>query len=301
MPSRLRPIPGTTGLSVEPRDGEERFVVVADVHLGLGSGPIAPRGPPGASSAELAERAIRVCETARAHRLVIAGDVKHPIVGVPPWLRPVVFDFFGALLEAGLAVEVVLGNHDVGLVPQLPREVTVHPSTGVAVGPVGVFHGHRWPAAPVLGATTLVAGHLHPGLRFAPTASAPDGKVRAWLRVEYDARRPVRGPDGRPTATRELVIVPAFHPLAGTEALNRDRPERGRSFLYARFLAPGSARAYLLDGTDVGAVPTPLRVPRPGSPRGERSPPRPAGRSSSPSRRGPALRPAERRGRRRRK
>jgi uncharacterized protein len=287
MASRLRPIPGSAGLSVVPGGDQAPFVVIADLHLGLGASPLAPQGPPGASAAELAARAVRCCRDAGVRRLVVAGDVKHPIVGVPPWLRPVVFDFFGALLAEEIVPEVVLGNHDVDLVRHLPREVVVHPSLGVAVGSVGIFHGHRWPGEEVLRSPALVAGHLHPGVRFAPTADAPDGKVRAWLRVQYTAGHGVRRRDGRVARVRELVVVPAFHPLAGTEALNRERPERGRSFLYARFLAPGRTRAYLLDGTDVGAIPSPappapVAAVRPAPPA-----PRSGARSLTRSRRAP--------------
>jgi len=237
---------------------EERrpTVVIADLHLGLGASPDAPFGPPGASAPELAEQAVRLCRRARARRLVIAGDVKHPIVGVPPWLRSVVFGFFATLLEERVVPEVVLGNHDVGLERHLPREVVVHPSAGWAAGGVGIFHGHRWPSSRVLDQPILVAGHLHPGYRFAPTADAPLGKRRVWLRIEFAGGPGLARSNGRAARARELIVVPPFHPLAGLEALNRERPERGRSFLYRRFLGRGTVRAYLLDGTDLGTLPT---------------------------------------------
>jgi metallophosphoesterase superfamily enzyme len=190
--------------------------------------------------------------------VVIAGDAKHPIVGTPPSLRPVVFDFFAELLREGLTVELVLGNHDIGIVRHLPREVRVHPATGLVRGGVGIFHGHRWPSSAVLRAPALVAGHLHPGFRLAPTAEDPEGKRRCWVRVERSPGRtkpPRRRRPIEPSA-REIVILPAFNPIAGTEALNREKPARGRSFLYRRFLSPGVARAYLLDGTDLGVLTT---------------------------------------------
>ena len=256
VPARIRPLEGSPGLVVGSSGGAPAAVIVADVHLGLAAGPDAPLGPPGASAPELAEMALALCGRARARRLVIAGDVKHPIMGVPAWLRPVVFDFFSTLLEAGVVPEVVLGNHDVGLVPYLPREVIVYPSTGSVRNGVGVFHGHRWPGPGVLDQRTIVAGHLHPGYRFAPTADAPVDKRRCWVRVEFDSTRHALHADGRRAKVRQLIVLPAFHPLAGTESLNRERPERGRSFLYLRFLARGATRAYLLDGTDVGALVT---------------------------------------------
>jgi hypothetical protein len=214
----------------------------------------------------LAEQLLQLARTARAGRVLIAGDVKHPIVGTPPALRSVIFDFFSTLLGGGLAVEVVLGNHDVGLARHLPREVVVHPATGVVRDGVGVFHGHCWPSNRVLRAPRLVVGHLHPGFRLAPSPEDPLGKRRCWVRVEFP-------PPPKPTRRRrrhalvrasELIVLPAFNPIAGTEALNRVAPGRGRSFLYGRFLSRGTARAYLLDGTDLGVLtrPRPVTPPR---------------------------------------
>jgi uncharacterized protein len=265
----LRPIPGRPALLISPtRRGEEPIVVVADLHLGLGARASTPGGPPEGSAESLAAELLAISHDTRASRLVIAGDAKHPIVGVPRALRPVLFDFFSTLLGSGLAVELVLGNHDVGIVRHLPREVDVHAAKGVLRNGVGIFHGHRWPSNEVLAASALVAGHLHPGFRFAPTPSDPTGKRRCWVRVEPLQRPPLpkRRTPRIPVQAREIVILPAFNPLAGTEALNREAPRRNRSFLYQRFLTIGPARVFLLDGTDVGRLPISLARPRP-SPR----------------------------------
>ena len=263
MESPIRPVPDAPALTIEPtgRTGT-RTLVVADVHLGLGSSPERPLGPPEGRADRLAATLVHLVRTTRADAVLVAGDAKHPIVGTPPALRPVVFDFFAELLHEGLAVELVLGNHDVGIVRHLPREVVVHPATGIVRGEVGVFHGHCWPSNRVLRAPRLVAGHLHPGFRLAPTADDPEGKRRCWVRLEREppARRPSRRRRHIEPRAREMVILPAFNPLTGTEALNRNRPARGRSFLYGRFLARGVARAYLLDGTDLGVLTPPARA-----------------------------------------
>ena len=259
MTAQLRPVPDAPALVLDPeRSGVARTLLVADVHLGLGGSRAQPAGPPEASADRMATDLLGLLRRNRAKTLLIAGDVKHPIVGTPPPLRPVVFGFFARLLGEGVEVEVVIGNHDVGLVRHLPREVVVHPASGVVRDGVGIFHGHRWPSNPVLRSTRLVAGHLHPGFRLAPTPEDPEGKRRCWVRLELPPPRP--GPRRRrrhaELRAREIVVVPAFNPIAGTEALNRERPARGRSFLYHRFLSRGGARAYLLDGTDLGPLPT---------------------------------------------
>ncbi len=274
MPPRIRPIPTTAALFVDRLDrAGVPTVVIADLHLGLGAIAERPVGPPEGSAPRLAATLLEICGRAAARRVVVAGDVKHPIVGAPPWLRPVVFDFFATLLSERLDVEVVLGNHDVGLVRFLPREVGVAGPEGTLIEGVGVFHGHRWPSPEVLAAPTLVAGHLHPGYRFAPSPSHPDGKHRCWVRVEFPPP-PVPPPRRRPAhalLSRELIVLPAFHPLAGAESLNRERPARGRSFLYGRFLSRGTARAYLLDGSDVGVLATRRDVPERGVPKAPRA------------------------------
>ena len=170
---------------------------------------------------------------------------------------------FADLLAAGVEVDVVLGNHDVGLAPHLPREVTVHRADGLLRDGVGVFHGHRWPSAEVLGAEWLVAGHLHPGFRFASTGESASGKLACWVRAELPPLASGAAP--RRFAAKEIIVLPAFHPLAGREALNREKPRRSRSFLFGRFLGEGSPRAYLLDGTDVGPIVTPPSSRRSGS------------------------------------
>ncbi len=264
MPASLRPIPDAAALRLSG-DAGRASVLVADLHLGLGGTPARPGGPPEGSAELLAHRLSALLRGADASSLVIAGDVKHPIVGAPPGLRPVLFDFFSFLLEAGYEVDVVLGNHDVGLARFLPREVTVHPATGLVRDGVGIFHGHRWPSNSVLRATRLVTGHLHPGYRLAPTPGDPNGKRPCWVRVEIAPPPPRtmrRKSRHAPLAAREIVVLPAFNPLSGVESLNRERPARGRSFLFGRFLSRGTARAYLLDGTDLGTIPT-LGPPRP--------------------------------------
>jgi uncharacterized protein len=265
MAQELAPVPGLPVLRLRPDSGAAPTLILADLHLGLGASRDRPAGPPEASAPVLARRLVELAGAHGADRVVIAGDVKHPIVGTPPALRSVIFDFFSALLAAGVGVEVVLGNHDVGLTRHLPREVVVHPATGVVLDGVGVFHGHCWPSNRVLRASRLVVGHLHPGFRLAPSPEDPQGKRRCWVRLERPAP-PSPSRRRRRHAViqaRELVVLPAFNPLAGTEALNRQRPARGRTFLYKRFLSGGTARAYLFDGTDLGVLTLPAPPVRP--------------------------------------
>lgn len=257
--SRLYPVADLPVLRIVPeRRTAETTLVIADVHLGLGGSRDRPGGPPEADSERLAESVLHAVAETGAAAVIVAGDAKHPIVGTPVPLRPTVFDFFRRLLEQDLRIELVLGNHDVGLVPFLPREVRVHSAQGIVRDGVGIFHGHRWPSNSVLRAPRLVVGHLHPGFRLAATVDDPTGKRRCWVRVRLPPPPPPPRRHRRhvPLRAREIVVLPAFNPIAGIEALNRRRPGRGRSFLWQRFVRRGEGRAYLLDGTDLGVLPT---------------------------------------------
>jgi uncharacterized protein len=251
-----RPVPGHPILQVVPTGASDGgWLVAADAHLGLGSFRPGQPTPPGARADQMAEELVNVANATHARGVFFAGDLKQPIVGMSPPLKRELFDFCATLLSAGLSVDVVPGNHDVGLARGLPREVQLHPVGGLRIGNVGIFHGHAWPSNPVLRSATLVAGHLHPGFRLAPSTDSPGGKSRCWLRVEFpppvrDRRRRRHGP----VLARELIVLPALNPLTGTESLNRSAPARFRTFLWKRFVLRGTARAYLLDGTDLGPL-----------------------------------------------
>ncbi|HEV2317211.1 MAG TPA: hypothetical protein VGV89_06520 [Thermoplasmata archaeon] len=216
----------------------------------------------------MADELCDVAASTGAGGIVVVGDVKHPIVGTPPPIARLVFDVFSTLLHERLKVRVILGNHDVGLARHLPREVDVEPVRGYRRGSLGLFHGHAWPSNEVLGASRIVTGHLHPGFRFAESSVSGPSKQRCWVRSPLPPA-PVSGRRAGRIRARETIVLPAFNPLSGVESLNRNAPSRGRSFLVRRFLAEGEARAYLMDGTDLGPLPswTNPRAP-------ERSPPR---------------------------
>jgi uncharacterized protein len=270
----VRPVAGHPVLHVVPEGASEGgLLVAADAHLGLGSFRPGQPSPPGARAEEMARELLNVAKSTRAGGVVFAGDLKQPIVGMTPPLRREVFDFCATLLSTGLSVDVVPGNHDVGLARALPREVNLHTAGGLRVGNVGIFHGHAWPSNSVLRSTTLVAGHLHPGFRLAPSSEGGGGKARCWLRVELpppvpDRRRRKHGP----IRARELIVLPALNPLTGTESLNRSAPARYRTFLWKRFVLRGTARAYMLDGTDLGPL-RPVPPAATGSRRGSGSAP----------------------------
>ena len=225
MPARLRPVADAPALLIEadpPRVG--RTLVIADVHLGLGATKERPGGPPEGSGPRLAESLLSTVRAEAADHVVIAGDIKHPIVGTLPPLRPVVFEFFRLLLASGLNVEVVLGNHDVGLERHLPREVVVRPASGWRYRrrrrvPRPRLAFRRGPSSSHTGRGTSAPGI--PARPRAPTTRPASGAAGCDSSWPPPPPRRGRRPRKHEIRSRELIVLPAFNPLAGTEALNR--------------------------------------------------------------------------------
>jgi hypothetical protein len=247
-----RPLAGSPLLYVPWKGG---LVVASDVHVGLARQEGQIGGIEAGSPESLAQLIISGARSAKAKRVLLLGDVKEPIVGGPKHVKREVGEFFWYLEAAGLAVEVCPGNHDVGLRGMVSSGITFHPIGGLLCGTIGFFHGHAWPSPDIMNqARTLVAGHLHPGLRLA------QGKPRCWVRARLPEGRSTRSkPSKRPdsvseTGVTEVIVVPALNPLCANESLNQEKPRRGRSFLVRRFLSAGEVRAYLLDGTDMGRL-----------------------------------------------
>ena len=124
----------------------------------------------------------------KPERLVILGDVKYTVVSHEFGEWQDIPDFFKKLEVCIENISIVRGNHDANLEPLLPENVEFLPATGVTVGEVGVFHGHKWPSPALLGCKTLVMGHLHPVVVFRdPTGCKITRQVWMKAKCETDA------------------------------------------------------------------------------------------------------------------
>ncbi len=261
-------------------EGEgERVLVIADLHIGwevsLAEGGVhVPSQTP-----KLIKRLIEMIRTEEPDRLLILGDVKHTIAKIEMEEWRDVPKFFEHIQSYIGDVEVIPGNHDGNLEPLLPEFVKIGPPRGVAVGDVGLFHGHTWPDPKLLGCRTLVIGHVHPVVALRDPIGFRITK-QVWVRADCDSERlarlvlrnigvKVRGDPG--SSLREnynvelkaskLIIMPSFNDFLGGQAVNRR--SMGRKSVFKDFIGPvlrsGSVRideaeVYMLDGTYLGTV-----------------------------------------------
>lgn len=240
-----RPVPlfGERALHVP----DARAVIVGDLHVGLETdlargGVRVPSQTP-----RMRDRLQRLVTMTGAERLIVIGDLKHTI---PTSTRQEVAelpDFFDGI---DASVELVRGNHDVDI-DYLP-DVVMHPATGIRVGDVGLAHGHTWPDEDVMRARTIATCHNHPAVMLVD-ALGHRHKEPAWIRARFtDAAR--ERYTGIPDDAR-LIVVPAFNELVGGIAFNAHEGQRLLGPLFSNGLVDvDRARAFTLDGVDLGSV-----------------------------------------------
>ena len=240
--------------------GDERALLVADVHAGIEVGLRYERGVELDSRAD--ERRDRLCgliaET-NADRLVVLGDLAHRIAAPEGDERDELVELVEAVTDR-VPMTLVEGNHDGGVAEAFADELDViGAGGGVLGGPrpgtgptVGALPGHTWPIPELPDADVICMGHEHPQVRL-EDAVGGSRVERAWLRGTLDPAAFVGGDEDwstRDTDPPELVVFPAFNERSGGTWVNVD----GQSFL-APFLpaALPASDAYLLDGTRLGA------------------------------------------------
>jgi len=182
------------------------LLVVADLHIGYEQalqkqGIYIPR-----STYVKTKQAISdMIERARPEGVVILGDVKHEF-GIPSsqeWVE--VKDLLKWLLDSGLKVHVVRGNHDNYIIAILKRfGVELHHPVMVE-GSYVMVHGHEPLEEVPKGAEVLLMGHEHPAIA-----------VRDSLGVKRKFKCFLKG------SWRDLLVVvlPALSPLASGSTMN---------------------------------------------------------------------------------
>jgi hypothetical protein len=251
--ANVEPVPGEPAATAD-LDGE-RALLVADYHAGIEAALRYERGVELADHGdERRERLCRLLDETGAERLVVLGDLAHGI-GEPEGAEREELDaLFDALDDREVSVTLAPGNHDGGVAAAYADRLAVLPGEGARVGPVGLLHGHTWPARDLLSAEVLCIGHEHPTVRLEDSVGGSRA-AKAWLRGPLRPEPFAEQADcavadldwgGSPP---ELIVFPTFTERSGGTWINVD----GQGFL-SPFLPEGlaSGEAYLLDGTRLG-------------------------------------------------
>jgi len=251
-------------------------LVVADLHIGW-EVTLAEKGIHVPSQTQkMLSRLLTIVELCKPTSLLFLGDVKHTIAKVELEEWRDVPDFFEALSKKVPEIRVILGNHDGNLEPLLPETVKIFPSTGLAIGGVGLFHGHSWPRPELLRCRNLVIGHVHPTVAFRdPLGFRITAQV--WVKANIVKERLARAflkSQGRNVETDQdalamlfeqfnirlkssnILMMPYFNDFLGGRPINRgsQRIEYLGPLLRSGGIDIDKAETYLLDGAFLGTV-----------------------------------------------
>jgi len=258
--------------------GSERIVVVADLHIGwevrlADQGIYVPSQTP-----KLQEKMLQLIQLCKPTSLLFLGDVKHAIakVAMEEWRD--IPNFFETVGKRVQDIRIIPGNHDGNLEPLLPQNVEILPSTGIALGNVGFFHGHAWPSPDLLNCPNLVTAHVHPTVTFRDPLGFRITR-QVWVKASCDSKKLVKAllkhlnikTDRNPVSSlqehfkvkvraSQLFIMPSFNDFLGGQSINRKTlgSSRSRAFigpiLRSKSVDIDNAEVHLLDGTFLGTV-----------------------------------------------
>jgi hypothetical protein len=270
-------IPITNQPALLVKHENETTLTVADLHIGWEMA-LSERGiHVSTQTPKLLKKLTNLISTHKPERLLILGDVKHTVATAEIGEWHDVPDFFNDLKKQIQEILIVRGNHDGSLEPLLPENIETLPATGVTIGDVGFFHGHRWPSPSLLKCKTLVMGHVHPVVAFRDPAGFRIIK-QVWVKANCDKTRLaetllqkhkikieknleetlLRRYKIKPK-TSQLFIMPSFNDFLGGRPLNERKLETGSERIVGPVLRSEAvdmenAETYLLDRTFLGTL-----------------------------------------------
>ena len=225
---------------------EKKLLVIADLHIGIES-ELRQNGLHVPSQTKMMEQRLRSIVTAHhITNIILLGDIKHMIPSSTYQERIDVKNFLKAISSFG-TLHVLPGNHDGNIDRLLSPEIQLHPSDGFVFEDIGFTHGHRKASDEVMSCDQVVIGHTHPTVMLIDRLGYRTFE-QCWLRgAPLSEILHEKYPN---SSTSEILLMPAFNPLCGGVAVNRD------SLLgpFGSLIDLENAEVYLLDGSALGTV-----------------------------------------------
>ncbi len=227
--------------------GEERYLVVADLHFGI-EADLAMHGLHfrSRSKARL-ERLLAIIDRVDPDGLILLGDIKHSI---PSVTRQEFFEMprIVEALRDRVSLRVFPGNHDIGIERYL-RPTEICAKDGAVIDGVGYLHGHMYPS-PLLAGHLMVVGHHHPLLSLHDEVGCAL-QSPAYLRAGvYTGKLGMPEQKASDPPTRAL-FMPAFNEIAGYDIL---QIVKNPTSPLSRQIIADETEIILADGTYIGPL-----------------------------------------------
>jgi putative SbcD/Mre11-related phosphoesterase len=227
--------------------GEERYLVVADLHFGIET-DLAAHGLHFRSRSQARlDRLLAIVERADPDGLVLLGDIKHSI---PSVTRQEYYELPRILetLRDHVPLRIFPGNHDTGIERYLqPDEICA--KEGAVIDGVGYLHGHMYPS-PALAGHLMIIGHHHPLLSLRDDVGCAL-QSPAYLRAQADTRALNMADDRQGTTPTRVLFMPAFNEIAGYDILQITKNPFSP---LSRYRVPDTTEIILADGTYIGPL-----------------------------------------------
>jgi len=253
---------------------QHKTLIIADLHLGWEIN-LANRGMHIPSQTpKILQNLLHLTKKTKPNTLLILGDVKHTIARAEPGEWKDIPEFFETLKTKIADIQIIRGNHDGNLEPLLPQNIQLHPSTGITLDTIGLFHGHTWPAKKLLTCNTLIMGHAHPTIILRDNLGFQI-TTPVWIKARCDTkklaaayakRRNTETTNNPDTAlkkqftvkpqVKELLIMPCFNDFLGGRPINKKSKSQRYigPLLRSKAINTDKAEVYLLDGTFLGTI-----------------------------------------------
>lgn len=228
-------------------EGENRILIVADLHFGI-EADLAAHGLHFKSrSADRLERLMKTIDQADPDFIILLGDIKHSI---PSLSRQEYYELPEILetIRSRLPLKVFPGNHDIGIERYL-LEGELQPKEGTIIDGNGFLHGHTYPS-PSLAGHLMVIGHHHP-LFFLNDDVGCAVQVPVYLRAGLDTGRLGMGEQPDNSSPTRVLMIPAFNEISGYDILQIVKKPFSP---LSRFMEKEEAEIILADGTYIGPI-----------------------------------------------
>ena len=239
----LQPIHQTPALYIQ----EKKMLVLADLHIGI-ENELQDQGLHVSSQLPQMWFMIKkICAEYHPKDIVLLGDIKHSIPQTPFHEKKQLRRFFSDLQKVA-TVHIIPGNHDGNIKWYLSDDIILHESDGAIFDSISFLHGHRWPKESILQSSYLLMGHTHPTVMLKDRLKYETYET-CWVKTRLDLEK-TKERYAQFNPTLEIIILPAFNPLCGGLAVNKD----GIMGPMNHIIDPDKSKFYLLDGSYLGSI-----------------------------------------------
>ncbi len=182
-----------------------KTLIVADLHIGYES-TLRRKGLhlPQASYGYMKGALDSMLKQTGAEGIVLLGDLKHEFGKPSPQEWVEVMDLLAWLIEAGIRIDVVRGNHDNFILPILNKFNAVLHDSFMIIGDILLTHGNKL-VEPPGDIKTIIIAHEHPAVASRDMAGARY-KFKCFLVGKYSGKR--------------IIVMPALSPLSSGVGIN---------------------------------------------------------------------------------